>query len=151
MKNFKFIFLTTFLFLAWNIQSQEIRRNREKIKELKIAFLTEKINLTIEEAKLFWPIYNEYEDSLANIRKEERGKIRKTIKKAGGLNNITDSDAERLVKEKLQLEKKFLQKRMELTKELSTILTYKKILKLHISEREFGRKLLSKFKRKTKY
>jgi len=37
------------------------KEKREKIKSQKIAFLTDKLDLSPETAQLFWPVYNEAE------------------------------------------------------------------------------------------
>lgn len=147
MKNLKSTFLLILLLISLSICSQEMRPNREKIKELKIAYLTEKLNLNVNEAKLFWPIYNKYNGTLKKIRREDHLKIRKKIKEAGSLDNISNEDAEKLIKEKLQLEEKFLKERQNFVEELSQFLPFHKILKFQIAEKEFGKKLLAKYKR----
>ncbi len=43
--------------------------NLEKIKALKIAFITQKLNLSAEEAEKFWPIYNQYEREVRGINR----------------------------------------------------------------------------------
>jgi hypothetical protein len=40
----------------------------EKIQALKIAFITQKLQLTSAEAQKFWPVYNQYENEVKNIR-----------------------------------------------------------------------------------
>ena len=37
------------------------RPNVERVKAIRVAVLTEKMNLSTEEAEKFWPVYNEYE------------------------------------------------------------------------------------------
>lgn len=44
----------------------------EKVDALKIAFLTQKLELTSAEAEKFWPVYNQYEDEIQSVRKENR-------------------------------------------------------------------------------
>jgi hypothetical protein len=70
----------------------------EKIRSLKIAFITQKLQLTPDEAQKFWPIYNQYdqeirqlqlndnngpvienEEKLLNIRKKYLGSFEKVI------------------------------------------------------------------------
>lgn len=147
MKNLRATLIVFFSIISFCIHSQEGKPNREKIKELKIAFLTEKLDLNVNEAKLFWPIYNRYNETLMKIRREDHLKIRKKIKEAGSLDNISDEDAEKLIKEKLHLEKMFLKERKNFVEELSLFLPYNKILKFQIAEKEFGKKLLAKYKR----
>lgn len=147
MKNLKLLFFLFFSIIALSLYSQEKRPNKEKIKELKIAFLTEKLDLTVKEAEKFWPVYNKHDAILREIRIDENLKIRKKIKSAGSLDNISDADAEKLVKEKIELETRLIKENKSFIRELSTFLPYNKILKFQIAEREFGRKLLARYKR----
>lgn len=147
MKNLKLFFLLFFSILSLSSFSQERKPNKEKIKELKIAYLTEKLNLTVEEAEKFWPVYNKHDAIVRKIRVDENLKIRKKIKEAGSLDNISETDAEKLVKEKLELEAKFLKENKVFIKELSKFLPHKKILKFYVTEKEFGRKLLKRYKK----
>ncbi|MBQ0741530.1 sensor of ECF-type sigma factor, partial [Aquimarina celericrescens] len=55
--------------------------SREKIKAFKIAYITEKLNLSSKEAQEFWPIYNNHEEIIENLRKEKR-KLMKALKEA---------------------------------------------------------------------
>ena len=43
---------------------------RERIEALRVAFITQKLNLTPDESQKFWPVYNEYQDKLKSSRKE---------------------------------------------------------------------------------
>ena len=67
----------------------------EKIQALKIAFISNKLQLTPEEAEKFWPVYNQYdneirslpkggdaiatEEKLLNIRKKYQSSFEKVI------------------------------------------------------------------------
>ena len=37
---------------------------KERIEAMKIGFLTEQLNLTPDEAKVFWPVYDQYQGEL---------------------------------------------------------------------------------------
>ena len=39
----------------------------EKIQALKIAFITQKLQLSPDEAQKFWPVYNQYDNEIHNI------------------------------------------------------------------------------------
>jgi hypothetical protein len=41
----------------------------EKIQSLKIAFITQKLQLTSDEAEKFWPIYNQYDNEIHSLPK----------------------------------------------------------------------------------
>ena len=79
MKNFTKIMLVTLLFVGsmsavaqtgkrLNVQEKESKR--KELKALKVNYLTEKLSLTEAEAKVFWPIYEKYEEKKSTLRKE---------------------------------------------------------------------------------
>jgi len=44
----------------------------EKIQALKIAFITQKLNLNPDEAQRFWPVYNNYETDIKQLMFENK-------------------------------------------------------------------------------
>src|ERR1035438_10239486 len=42
----------------------------EKVQSLKIAFITQKLQLTPEEAQRFWPVYDQYQKEVHNLQME---------------------------------------------------------------------------------
>ncbi len=58
------VFSGTFL----GAQSQDDdARKAEKIQALKIAFITQKLELTSDEAQKFWPVYSQYENDMKQL------------------------------------------------------------------------------------
>ncbi len=49
----------------------------EKIQALKIAFITQKLQLTSDEAQKFWPIYNEYNSEMQGVESKNEDAIPK--------------------------------------------------------------------------
>lgn len=45
---------------------------REKIQALKVAFITQKLHLTAAEAEKFWPVYNQYDNEIMQLRANNR-------------------------------------------------------------------------------
>lgn len=71
--NMKF-FTTTFFVLAFAFAAMaqppmEDESRREKIERLKRAYISEKLDLNVQEAEKFWPIYNEFAKKREGIRK----------------------------------------------------------------------------------
>jgi len=71
MKKYLLILFTLFNFSLAHAQNGNGQRI-EKIQALKIAFITQRLDLTPAEAEKFWPIYNDYEHELNNIRLNNR-------------------------------------------------------------------------------
>src|SRR6476620_10673268 len=54
------------------IKAQEDESRAEKIEALKIAFITQKLQLTSDEAQKFWPVYNQYENEIRSLQLDNR-------------------------------------------------------------------------------
>tara|TARA_R110000787_G_scaffold86285_7_gene184044 strand:- start:161 stop:613 length:453 start_codon:yes stop_codon:yes gene_type:complete len=118
--------------------------NSDRIKTLKIAHITEELDLTSSEAEKFWPIYNEYNDAMMAIRKEQRsGKLRKE-----GIDALTDKEANILIDKMLEMKTMELNYKKELVSNLKGVLPPKKIIKLQQAEHSFKEKLLRRLKEK---
>ncbi|HEX7458478.1 MAG TPA: hypothetical protein VF301_08595 [Ginsengibacter sp.] len=63
MKKYLLIF-----FVLLGSLSQIKAQDGEKIQSLKIAFITQKLQLTPSEAEKFWPIYNEYDNEVHGLQ-----------------------------------------------------------------------------------
>jgi hypothetical protein len=135
-------------FFTLSISAQGNKGSKQKIKALKISYLTEQLNLTTEEAQKFWPIYNNYEDNTNRYIREKFNEIKKEILKADNLDAINEERAKILYTKIKSLEKKKYEDNKIYISKLEKIISFKKILKLHIAEREFGRKLMKKYKHK---
>lgn len=71
MKKYLFLFLM-FTSSASMVFAQKGNDRGDKVQALKIAFLTQKLQLTSDEAEKFWPVYNQYENELAKIRAKNK-------------------------------------------------------------------------------
>ena len=124
----------------WQMQSQEKDdSHREKIKELKTAFFTQELNLDKKKAQQFWPIYNEYESDLHELRKREHRDI-------PNLECITEDDAENMLDEYVAIEKQDYILKQKLFNDLKEIMTAQEIIKLHKLEDEFHKKLIKEYR-----
>ena len=147
MKNI-IAFLCLALFLSSALFAQQKSESREKIKALKIAYLTEQLNLSPKEAQQFWPIYNAYDDQQSSLRYKSRYEMKKTIKASGSIDNISEQESQKLIELKLNTDKKIYELQTEFVAKVKKVLSYKKIIQLHIAEMEFGRNLMKKYRRK---
>ncbi len=133
------------LLLSFNIAAQK-GEHRNRIKALKISYLTEKLNLSSKEAQKFWPIYNTYEQTRNKIRFEEIRTIRKEIREK--INRMTDERANVLLTKINHAENKMHISNMEFTRKLLEFLSPKKIILLKIAEEDFKRKILDELKKR---
>jgi hypothetical protein len=118
----------------------------EKIKAIKIAYITEQLDLTSSEAEKFWPFYNDYEDKMKNLRENGRREIYLKIRE--DISSMSDAEANVLIDKHLALKAKELMYQEELVANLRGVLSPKKILKLKKVEQDFKKKLLERLKRR---
>ena len=131
-------------------QNRIKRQDQDKIKAYKIAYITDQLNLSSSEAERFWPVYNEHEEQLAKLRKEENLSIRKLIKNRDQINDISESDAKNIVTSVSRIMDKMHSVNKEYFQKLKKILPFKKILKLQVAEKQFKRKLFENLKKRRK-
>ncbi|MFD2528767.1 MULTISPECIES: sensor of ECF-type sigma factor [Polaribacter] len=141
----KYILLLTIILTSFSSIAQHTKESRKKIKALKTAYLTEELQLTSSEAEKFWPLYNKHEEKIDFLRNKGRIEYKKKIKEAGDLSKLEESDAKKLVLLRLELENEIASEKEDFNTKVSKFLSYRKIMKLHISEREFARKLMRKY------
>jgi len=135
------IFLAQITYAQYDDRHRNAGQHKEKIKSHKIAFITDKLNLSPQEAEKFWPVYNGHEAKMENSQKEFREKTRD---KAENLKDLTDDEAEEFVYARLNQEQNMLNLKKEFINELNQILPSKKILLLMEAEREFRIELMKR-------
>ncbi len=119
------------------------KEKRENIEAQKVGFLTKKLDLTAEEAQKFWPVYNQYDDKL----KELRSKRREDMKNAKeNLEGMSDKDIEQLVDNEMAFRQKELDLQKEYNSKFKAVLPIKKVAKLYRADEEFKRFLLNELK-----
>lgn len=148
----KFNRIILFLLLAVGLNTQaQVRfkkQNKEKIRALKIAYITDKLDLTEKEAEQFWPIYNKYDNKLTTLRTKERHALIKSIKNAGGeLEAISDKEAKMIIEKMVAIEKEMYDTKRAFFISLQKVIPSKKIIQLQIAEMEFNRNMLRKLKK----
>jgi hypothetical protein len=121
-------------------------KNRDQIRALKTAFITDALSLTPKEAEKFWPVYNIYDKSIMELHFKKMHELRQKIKDGGGVDALTEKDATALLKEFLDIEKNIISKKEALNKQLLKIVSAKKILKLYKAEDDFNRHLLQRLR-----
>ncbi|WP_396165030.1 hypothetical protein [Flavobacterium sp.] len=120
-------------------RKEMLQEKKDKIKSLKIAFISQKLALTSEVAEKFWPVYNKYDDKIMAL-KEAQMKLRV------GKKNGTDEEALKKIEEAEAIESEVMLLKKKMRAELIPIITAEKVVALERLEHEFHRKILEKLK-----
>lgn len=143
MKQLKNTFLILLLLTGINMQGQNRRPIRENVEAMKIGFLTDRLQLSPEEAQKFWPVYNQYTAELDKLRLS-RHKNMKEAKEI--MDEMTDANAEKFVDDEMAFRQEELDIQKKYHPQFKKVLSAKKVAKLYRSEEDFKRKLLEMLK-----
>jgi hypothetical protein len=149
-KNMKMIQRIAWIFLPLMITTAvfgqgpgEDKEKEDKIEALKVGFITKELNLTATEAEKFWPIYNEMEGKMKEIRQSCR-KINHDVRDSE--DKISNEDAKKKLNTLFENDQKELDLKKEYSEKFIKIIGEKRTLKLLSLEHEFRRVLLERLK-----
>lgn len=133
----RFIYLFLIFFSLPFLGSTQPRK--EKIEAMKVAFITNRLDLTALEAQQFWPVYNEYNNKLEALRKNRKLEKDEAMDEFAGL---TDKELESLVDGEIAHRQKELDIQKEYHSKFKSVLPVRKVAKLYKAEEAFKRELL---------
>ena len=146
MKKLILVTLTMIFFAGWShAQKTDKEAFQEKLKSLRIAYITQELDLTADEAKAFWPIYDAYTAERSTLRKDNRGAQKQQTAKS-----ITADQAEEIIEGSFEHDAKEIELKKKYYGQLRTVIPVEKVAKLSTVEREFRKKILKKAKDRRK-
>ncbi len=110
----------------------------ERVEALRIAYITQELNLTPEEAQQFWPIYNEFRkklDALDGDMQRPKGQNKAAV---------SDKEAAEIIEKHLKRDEERVKLKREYTEKFKKVIPLQKILALHYAERGFKRQLMQR-------
>ncbi|OUJ72853.1 Spy/CpxP family protein refolding chaperone [Hymenobacter crusticola] len=120
-------------------QTPDQRQERmSRIENAKIAFLTDKLSLTQEQAQRFWPIYNEFTDKRKDLGQRQR-QLRST-----NVESLNDQQIRDLIKQNLTLRQNEVNLEKEYYDKFQKVLSVRQTGQLLVAEREFTREILQR-------
>lgn len=136
----KTVLTLLFVITSLSIHAQDNHEKRqERIHALKVGFLTEKLDLSSQEAQGFWPIYNEFDKKIETLRHREFEALR-TYRQGG--ENISDEKALEILNTLVEVQEKRAIHKTGLAENLKKIIPIRKVIALFKAEEDFKRQLL---------
>ena len=133
----KWIALIIFFAVPALISAQN-REGLRKIESARIALITERLNLTPEQAEKFWPLYREYTEQRRELRREFLATRRSTD------TNMTEEQSKALLDKGIQLKERLLELERRYTERLGAVITNQQLLQLRQAEEDFRQMLLER-------
>ena len=143
----KILFPIIFLLVTSLSFSQGFKEKREKVKALKVAYITEQLELTTDEAQKFWPIYNAFDEKQSELRHEKMRAILDRFK-PGNVEKLSEKDASNSLAQMEKIEEDLFNLKKKFIKDLQGVISAKKIIKLKKAEEDFNRELLKQMREK---
>lgn len=129
---------------SYTIAQDEPESRNDKVESLKIAFITERLNLSSKEATVFWPVFNEFSDQMKKIREKEKENIRLFNARTAA----TEQESDKFLTEQLALKQAELDLTKKYVGEFRKVLPVKKVARLLTLEQEFKQQLLQRLKQR---
>jgi len=122
--------------------AQDIAERKAEMKELKTKFFNEELQLTDAEQKVFWPLYEKFNQE----RKDKRDQGARPK-----LELMSDAEVEKHIDNMFAREEQRLAEKKELYAGLKGKIGIRKIAHIREVERKFKRTLVRKIKEKRRY
>lgn len=135
MKSFHIITVLC-LFLAFNLQGQS-----DKLESARIAYITQKLDLSPEEAEKFWPLYNEFSKERTALQREYL-KARQQYRKG----QLTEEESKDLLQLGLRIKEREVQLERKYAERLNKVVSNRQLVALRKAEDDFKRLLLERLK-----
>ena len=124
------------MLLIFGAAGNSYAQNGERIKAAKVAYITDQLQLTVEESQQFWPLYNEMESRIQEVKK--------SAKASGKIELMNDAELEQHLMNNLNARKEEAEIHIEYYDKLRAVLPIRKLAMLPEAEKEFRKVVLQK-------
>lgn len=138
------IVIVFFFCLPFALQAQR-PMDRKDIESYRIAFLTQKMDLSPEEAKIFWPIYTDWQKEQVELRKERDEKMI-SFRKIAEIDDLSDNEVQTLILNDFSMRQRELNLEKRYYLKLKASLPIKIIGKYYRAQEAFKRELLNRYR-----
>ncbi|MGL1887413.1 MAG: hypothetical protein OCD76_12940 [Reichenbachiella sp.] len=125
------------------VQGQS-KEARDKIESARIALITERLELSPDQAEKFWPMYNEYTDKRRGLRQEYR-----TFKQQSASKELTEQESKVLLNKGEQFRERQLQLEKQYNNRMTSVITNRQMVQLRTAEDDFRRMLIERMEQRS--
>ena len=117
----------------------ELEKKKEKIEAIKMAYLTDELELTVAESQAFWPVYNELQNKEQELREQQRT----SLKKLSG-DEPSEKEVEKMLYSFADTHIAIEELRKSYLDDFIEVIGAKKTAQLLRAEKEFGRRMMER-------
>lgn len=133
--------LIAFLFFPLLASAQ--RPDREEIESLRVAIFTKHMDLSSQESKTFWPVYNRFREEMNKLHRDRRERM-STLRKE--IDELSDDQVKTMVEAEVAYYEKEAVLTRKYNEQFKKILPIKKVAKLYTAEEAFKRELINRLR-----
>ena len=133
----RFGILLALILLAVPSAFSQSKEAMKKIESARIALITERLNLTPEQAEKFWPIYREFNEKRRMLR-QELASTRKNVDPA----TLTEQEGKQLMAKTIAIKQQELNLEQEYSNRMLNVISTQQMLRLRNAEKDFQDMLL---------
>lgn len=122
-------------------QAQAPQGGGADLEAIRVGYITKKLSLTPEEAKVFWPVYDAYRAEMKEVRGDQRDNAQNARE---NFDVMSDQEVEAAVNRMLDNRRKELDITLRYHEQFKKVLNIRKIAKLYKAEHEFTQMLLAR-------
>lgn len=136
------IYALMFFFALPAMAQKEEKSNydREKLESAKVAFITQRLDLSPEQAEKFWPAYNQHNKKKRSLMKE----MDRLVKEGEEMTNV---QATQLLEKRLEIQQQILNLEKDFLKNIVKIISPVQAIKLDDVNKDFARHIYRMQKR----
>lgn len=124
--------------------SRQQDERMEAIESRRVAYITSRVSLTRQQARVFWPIYNEYNEKVEALGVE----LREKRLNLPALESLTEEQAAVYVEDELRRFEQSSALRREYAEKMLEVISIKQMALLLDAERSFNRMLFREAQRR---
>lgn len=141
----KIIYIFLLLISTTTFAQQDHEKRAEKIKSLRIAFISNKLDLSPQEAQVFWPVFNKFDEKQTVLHKQNRQLMFKL--RPENTSSVPEKEMQSLLEETENIDVAMQNNKRQFVKDLQGVIPPQKILLLKRLEEDFKHTLLRQFKK----
>jgi Spy/CpxP family protein refolding chaperone len=109
-----------------------------QLENAKIAFITNRVSLTQEQAQKFWPVYNEFTDRRRELNRSGR-LLRRDVTE-----NMTDQQIRDNLNQSFSIRQQELNLEKEYFEKFQKVISLRQVAQLFVAERDFTREVIKR-------
>ena len=117
------------------------QHGRERLQSARIAFITERLDLTPETAQKFWPVYNQINQQKHALRKEEF-----SLRRSANASEISEDEAKKLLEDIYSIKEQQLALEKEASAQYLDVLSPVQVIQLIKAEEDFRRMVIDQLR-----